>query len=209
MKTTKAFTLAEVLITLGIIGIVAAMTMPALITKHRRQVAETKLQKFYSVINNAMKMIEADYGEITEITTSNGSDTSNFSKEFYEKYFTPYMSNVKVSKFKKSNKNYVSFVDGSGFYVRNYYKELNFLYYIDINKYGTPDYEKYEFYFNYNPTRHVVTPYGIYWSDNTLYPASQFERQKRECYNLSYHYYCAAVLQRNGWKIPDDYPHIK
>ncbi len=34
------FTLAEILITLGIIGIVAAMTIPALITKHKRHVVE-------------------------------------------------------------------------------------------------------------------------------------------------------------------------
>ncbi len=60
----KGFTLAEVLITIGIIGVVAAMTIPTLITKYKRHVAEVKLQKFYSVINNAMKMIEQNYGEI-------------------------------------------------------------------------------------------------------------------------------------------------
>lgn len=36
----KAFTLAEVLITLGIIGVVAALTMPALIANHRKTVVE-------------------------------------------------------------------------------------------------------------------------------------------------------------------------
>ena len=39
-----AFTLAEVLITLGIIGIVAALTMPVLIEHHQKQVIETKLK---------------------------------------------------------------------------------------------------------------------------------------------------------------------
>ena len=33
----KAFTLAEVLITLGIIGVVAAMTLPALIQQNRNK----------------------------------------------------------------------------------------------------------------------------------------------------------------------------
>ena len=37
-----AFTLAEVLITLGIIGVVAAMTMPALIANHRKTVLKTQ-----------------------------------------------------------------------------------------------------------------------------------------------------------------------
>lgn len=41
----RGFTLAETLITLGIIGIIAAITIPSLITKYRRTVASTKLKK--------------------------------------------------------------------------------------------------------------------------------------------------------------------
>lgn len=37
MVNKKAFTLAEVLITLGIIGIVAALTMPSLIANYKKQ----------------------------------------------------------------------------------------------------------------------------------------------------------------------------
>ena len=44
MKQT-AFTLAEVLITLGIIGVVAAMTLPSLIANHQKQVYVTGLKK--------------------------------------------------------------------------------------------------------------------------------------------------------------------
>lgn len=40
-----AFTLAEVLITLGIIGVVAAMTMPVLIQNQREKVVVTQLKK--------------------------------------------------------------------------------------------------------------------------------------------------------------------
>ena len=47
----KAFTLAEVLITLGIIGIVAAMTMPVLIAKYRSKVLETQFKKRYSEVS--------------------------------------------------------------------------------------------------------------------------------------------------------------
>jgi len=45
----KGFTLAEVLITLGIIGVVAAMTIPTLMTKYAKQRTETQLVKFYSM----------------------------------------------------------------------------------------------------------------------------------------------------------------
>lgn len=42
MKKLNAFTLAEVLITLGIIGVVAAMTLPTLIQNHQKQVYATQ-----------------------------------------------------------------------------------------------------------------------------------------------------------------------
>ena len=55
-KKYRGFTLAEVLITLGIIGVVAALTLPALIQKNNNKVVETRLMKFYSAINQAVKM---------------------------------------------------------------------------------------------------------------------------------------------------------
>lgn len=58
----KAFTLAEVLITLGIIGIVAAMTMPALITNNRNKQFETGLKEAYSIISQASYQLTADTG---------------------------------------------------------------------------------------------------------------------------------------------------
>ena len=49
-----AFTLAEVLITLGIIGVVAAITIPTLVSKYQMKVFETAFKKQYSVIQNAI-----------------------------------------------------------------------------------------------------------------------------------------------------------
>lgn len=49
----KAFTLAEVLITLGIIGVVAAMTLPTIIQKQQDKVTVTKLKKMYSVLSQS------------------------------------------------------------------------------------------------------------------------------------------------------------
>ena len=51
----KAFTIAEVLITLGIIGVVAALTLPMLISKYQLKVFETAFKKQYSVIQNAIE----------------------------------------------------------------------------------------------------------------------------------------------------------
>ncbi len=58
----KAFTLAEVLITLGIIGVVAAMTMPTLIQNQQKRSLEVATQKFYSMMSQAVKQYMADYG---------------------------------------------------------------------------------------------------------------------------------------------------
>ena len=65
LKNKTAFTLAEVLITLGIIGIVAALTLPALNQQYKRQEVETRLQKFYSTMNQALKQSELDNGDFT------------------------------------------------------------------------------------------------------------------------------------------------
>ena len=57
-----AFTLAEVLITLGIIGIVAAMTLPALIGKAEKMILAQQFKKSYANIQNAINAVQADYG---------------------------------------------------------------------------------------------------------------------------------------------------
>lgn len=58
----KAFTLAEVLITLGIIGVVAAITIPGLITKYQKLATVVKLKKVYSQLNQVMLSINDDPG---------------------------------------------------------------------------------------------------------------------------------------------------
>ena len=52
----KGFTMAEVLITLGIIGVVAAMTLPSLINNNRNKALEAAFKKNYSVIEQALNM---------------------------------------------------------------------------------------------------------------------------------------------------------
>ena len=59
----SAFTLAEVLITLGIIGIVAAMTLPSLITNYREKQRVSQLKKTYSTLQQAFLRAEEAHGE--------------------------------------------------------------------------------------------------------------------------------------------------
>ena len=99
-----AFTLAEVLITLGIIGIVAAMTIPTLIANYQKKQTVTKLKQTYSIISQALTMAQAEHGDTTTWDVGGIYDTAtddpNFNhedavKKFATKYFIPYL---KVSK---------------------------------------------------------------------------------------------------------------
>ena len=92
----NAFTLAEVLITLAIIGVVAAMTIPTLISDFQEKVTVTKLQKVYSALKNAFDLARIEHGNFsswswTHVPTDNGART----KYFWETYILP---NLKVSK---------------------------------------------------------------------------------------------------------------
>ena len=55
-----AFTLAEVLITLGIIGVVAALTIPSLIAAHKAHRLRAQFLKSYSTVQQVFKQMEAD-----------------------------------------------------------------------------------------------------------------------------------------------------
>ena len=64
LSRLAAFTLAEVLITLGIIGVVAAMTMPSLITAKQEKATISTIKKNYSIFANALLMAQNDNGEL-------------------------------------------------------------------------------------------------------------------------------------------------
>ena len=56
-----AFTLAEVLITLGIIGVVAAMTIPTLVANYKTKALASGFKKSYSMLMQAVINVQNDY----------------------------------------------------------------------------------------------------------------------------------------------------
>ena len=68
MKNKKSFgfTLAEVLITLGIIGVVAALTIPQVVKNYKEKATVAHLKKTYSVMEQAWSRISLDYGDISD-----------------------------------------------------------------------------------------------------------------------------------------------
>ena len=83
-----AFTLAEVLITLGIIGVVAAMTLPALVNNYKEKELATQVKKTFSNIQNAALLAQKDLGAVGDntflfdVTNTHAETAKNFAKYF-------------------------------------------------------------------------------------------------------------------------------
>jgi len=76
----RGFTLAEVLITLGIIGVVAALTIPGLINNYKAARLHSQFLKSYSTIQQAFKQMEADDLSL------NPADYDRYKAPFFETF---------------------------------------------------------------------------------------------------------------------------
>jgi len=83
-----AFTLAEVLITLGVIGIVAAMTIPSLIAKYNDIQNSSKMKEVYSILQQMM-ISANDAGAIGVLKNDNNIAQM---KQWFQDYFLPYIN---------------------------------------------------------------------------------------------------------------------
>lgn len=97
IKNNKAFTLAEVLITIGIIGVVAAMTIPTLLTNYKAKKMKTQLLRANSIIQQAAMHAKADEIDLDEVINQK-------KYEEFEKYFKngncELPSNAQTTKYK-------------------------------------------------------------------------------------------------------------
>ena len=205
----KGFTLAEILITLSIIGVVAALTLPSVIQNNKKKAVETKLAKFYSIMNQALQQSIVENGDMVY-----WDDYSKYGSSFdISKYIYPYLKGEQIS---KNDYIYFRFSDGSIVYGKRPY----IFYFIsakniedDIEKINSnplgpnEDLGKRIFVFlTPRPTQSVkfVTPV-----DQINKPDVHIGMCGQSIYdpNGEYgHFGCAAVIMKNGWKIPKNYP---
>ena len=87
----KAFTLAEVLLTLAIIGVVAAITIPAVVTKVTKDQYVVGLKKAYNTLKAVEREAVQEHGPMENWDWSSGLDPT---AEF-EKYFLPHFDVIK------------------------------------------------------------------------------------------------------------------
>jgi prepilin-type N-terminal cleavage/methylation domain-containing protein len=222
------FTLAEVLITLAIIGVVAALTIPAVARNYQKSQTIIKLKKTYSALANTTNLAMVDYGPIEEwiLPESNKNKSVNFANT----YLIPYLKVIKncenktdeECEFKYSYLNksismpmgssYARFYlnDGTLLAVMSVLDTTNHLayamVYIDINGQKSPntngkDMFYYIYCINEPGCKGKFVPYKFDEERITL--------KTNYCSKQNSGWGCAALIMKDGWQIKDDYPGIK
>ena len=213
-----AFTLPEILITLGIIGIIAGMTIPGLITKYQQTMTIIQLKKTFAVLQQAIRMASEDYGDCE------GWEYTLPAEEFVNRYFSPYLKSSKVTlsrdvhsyKDLKGNTHYMNnvfmFTDGTLFSFFRYapMQNKNFIL-IDLNGTSKPnrlgrDVFALAFYQN------ILTGYTQYTTMNSWSKDPRNSGTSGQCNRnaaggvFGPGSYCSTVIIFNNWTIPVGYP---
>lgn len=232
-QKSNAFTLAEILITLAIIGVVAALTIPALVQSYKKAVVGAKLAKFYSTINEAIARSEIDNGDKMTwdvmYTVSLGElyREGISAKEWYEKYLARYIQVLKTEETNTHEKVFnVYFPDGSMVGIWS----VHMMYYPNSKDYEeqqvvTDDGEEYTdrkradsgikyFLFHFDPynknNKQTYNKGVVPYMDSNFDGSNEMLKNnpKLGCRQdvTNERAYCTELIRRNGWKIPKDYP---
>ena len=201
-----AFTLAEVLITLGIIGVVAALTLPALINNYEKSVVETRMQKFYTNINAALKLSIVENGDMVDWTFPQDYYDADGSEKFFNTYLKnnlQYLKTVpRVTTSWPTNGIEVDLNDGSAFVLSDTW----ITYYPNANKKQRSGVDSFIFIINKNGNSVIPHGYDLKLNESTIKLVEDVSYscngKSRKAFNRS----CAAYIMQNGWKIPEYYP---
>lgn len=226
-----AFTLAEVLITLGVIGIVAAMTIPSLMTAHNKHVIETRLFKLHSTILQGIRMAQANsdgnfnLNNLEQYSVNGNGFSWEKSKAVFEEYFAPvfkvshtYPKGKIFPVYSADGSTRVDSIDGNSFIfsltdgtIIGFVKAGNSeIFYIDVilnpNK-KHPRSGRDTFFMKYASDGYgnfSYQPIGTYNKEKFKeYCAS---KQIRPAYSMYPSAFCTALIFKNNFKIPSDYP---
>lgn len=232
-KYFKAFTLAEVLIVLAIIGIVAALTIPNLISSYKKNATITRLKEAYSLLDNAYKLSVADNGYFLRFR-SDKEYTDDLSKEYFDKYFRNYLKIIKDcdslkacgyrsdNPFSQMNSDsifdFVTTNHTRAYLLSNgmvlFYRDLqygdsgglafnNVFISIDVNGSAGPNKTGVDL-FMFSIAKNVSN-YGAVLPRLSEWGKDQVEE---ECVNLEYDgTACTAKIMFDGWKFTDNYPY--
>lgn len=213
-KKKTAFTLAEVLITFVIIGIIAAITVPMCIENYRKVSVPAKLKKFYSNSNNALRLWYVESGnyagsyEFPEDSIRNGQKA----KEFYDTTLGKYFINAQESKVSGTSNFCVPLNDGSGFC--GYIPSKSSLHIFYCTEYKYCKMESFDgrntFLFTlYLDKSQVMTSsagYAKYNRQQLLNACKYGNSDNNEVSSNGRRHACTRLIETDGWIIKDDYP---
>lgn len=186
------------------------MTLPGLIQNYQKHVVETKLKRVYSVMNEAVRLAEVKHGD------KKYWDTNLTPMEFYNKYYKGILKVTSVRDIPDDANGgaiLISFADGS--LLRMYTHGRDYFYFTNSAKYlkqgAKYDYGKDNFLFRLNPSTKSdkfhynlgFEPYKLDWNGELYSLKNRCKQGKDGGVSQAY---CAAWIQYNGWKIPEDYP---
>ena len=223
ISKNKAFTLAEILITLGIIGVVAAMTLPTLFGNIQKRQTVSRLQKVYAELKQAAKISSDENGD------PSGWDYTLTNEEFIKRYFAPYLkisvvnvdhtyTDLKGRSFRYTRSDYPNFITMSGALVMYYhtdqaYQTKNHLL-IDING-KTPPNRMGKDLFAFTFLGENLVTYTQYNEETThnmerkvlILPGTSGQCSYSAAGGVfGVGSYCSRLIEVDGWKIADDYP---
>ena len=223
----QGFTLAEVLITLGVIGVIAALTLPSVINHYQKKATGVQLKKAYSILTNALRMAEVEYSGGTfplRAELYSGQHAEDELKVF-ETYFVPYLQGAK----KYSGKQY-SYKTSSNSYSSGWVKYLcsnhawcinngmcfvfmnhggNYSYIlVDLNspKKGPNKVGRDVFYFaiHFEPDKTIIDGHIFQVYSNTSLDTIYNKACSKTGGGWSMGEGCTEIIMRNNWEIPDD-----
>ncbi len=195
------------------------MTLPTLIQNHQKKVTVTRLKKFYTTINQAVKMSEAENGSYQEWEYPIDGDEDARMK-FYNKYFAKYLKTTSVESYSQdsldndgnpngevNNFLLIKFADGSAMTMRTDVNGTDIAYYVYASQVGKSS-TRYYFSFMFNKSGSVgnksfVEPYSFLWDGTREHLLSH---PRYGCGKFVANAYCARLIQYDGWQIKDDYP---
>ena len=224
-KRKTAFTLAEVLITLGIIGVVAALTIPTVITNYKKSQIEARLKKLYTVMNQAVMLSKA-HDTWTQPPTDKRYDNVALNN-WLQSALYPYLTDARRFYKKGTDPDYpifdtsdygITLSDGTILVFEN---SLAIHVFADINGLKGPNKSGVDiFYFllSYEPSHGgYFSPSGYYrkyndegeYVENFAYNNrdSMLKNCKEDEHNKDFNNRtCALLIMYDGWQIKDDYP---
>lgn len=208
----RAFNLTEVLITLTVIGVVSALTIPAVLTSRAKQTTAVKLEKFYLAMSDATKMWSMTVNSLNY--PANAVNNADKTLDFWNKNFAKYFNVISAQPYQENGEDsngYIKIVFANGASVLARLEGINNFnfYYCTKSDCEVGHYDgktsflftmyKDKFYTGFPIPQH---PEQLTYNRETLldYCRNGYDEDENK------KPLCSRLIQVDGWRIANDYP---